>query len=114
MDTKEEYGKYYEFDKYNLDCFVEIKTRRIRHNQYHSLMFGENKLKKAEDLKKNNPSLRIFFIWVCTDGTFYWEHGKSDYTLEVSGRTDRGCDERNMCCHIDTADLKELCEPFSF
>ena len=27
-------GKYYEFDKYNEDVFIEMKTRRINHNQY--------------------------------------------------------------------------------
>ena len=113
-DTREEYGKYYEFDKYNDDCFIEIKTRRIRHNQYYSLMFGENKSIKAEELKRNNPELRIFFIWVCTDGTYYWEHGSTEHTVEFSGRTDRGCDERNACCHIKTSDLKELTESIDF
>ena len=32
-----EMGKYYEFDKYNEEYFIEIKSRRIRHNQYESL-----------------------------------------------------------------------------
>lgn len=113
-DTREEYGEYYEFDKYNDDCFIEIKTRRIRHDQYYSLMFGENKSIKAEELKRNNPDLRIFFIWVCTDGTYYWEHGSTEHTVELSGRTDRGCDERNACCHIKTSDLKELTKSIDF
>ena len=30
-----EMGKYYEFDKYNEDYFIEVKTRRIKHNQFH-------------------------------------------------------------------------------
>ena len=33
-------GEFYEFDKYNENVFIEMKTRRIKHNQYGSLMFG--------------------------------------------------------------------------
>ena len=42
----EEYGKHFEFDKYNDKCFLEIKSRRIPHNKYMSLMFGFNKYEK--------------------------------------------------------------------
>lgn len=34
-----EMGEFYEFDKYNDSFFIEMKTRRIRHNQYDTLFF---------------------------------------------------------------------------
>ena len=51
-------GEYYEFDKYNEDCYIEIKGRRIYHNQYPSLMFGYNKYLKGEELLQDNPDLK--------------------------------------------------------
>jgi hypothetical protein len=63
-----EMGEYYEFDKYNDNYFIEMKTRRIKHNQYCSLFFGENKLKKGDEILKKCPHLRIFYLWKCNDG----------------------------------------------
>lgn len=66
MNTKDnrEMGNYFEFDKYNDDYFIEMKTRRIKHNQYESLFFGVNKLDKGDELLKENPNLRIFYLWL--------------------------------------------------
>ena len=102
------YGDYFEFDKYNDNCFIELKTRRIRHNQYHSLFFGKNKYLKGKKLLEQDPSLRIFYVWRCLDGCYYWEHDSSDYTEEISGRRDRGTIEENLCIHINQKNLKKL------
>tara|TARA_R110001592_G_scaffold82881_2_gene245372 strand:+ start:5154 stop:5591 length:438 start_codon:yes stop_codon:yes gene_type:complete len=112
-DENEEMGKYYEFDKYNDKLYLELKTRRINHNQYSSLMFGKNKLIKGRELKEANPSLRIFFLWRCLDGVYYWELDSSEHTIQFSGRTDRGRDERADLVHIKTEDIKPL-SSFSF
>ena len=61
-----EMGKFYEFDKYNEDYFIEIKTRRIPHDKYPTLFFGENKLIKGDEILKKCPNLRIFYLWRCT------------------------------------------------
>ncbi len=103
-----EYGKYYEFDKYNDKCFIELKTRRINHNQYHSLFFGKNKFLKGEELKASMPGIHIFYLWRCLDGVYYWEHGSSEYTEEISGRRDRGRIEENTCIHISQDNLTKL------
>ena len=105
-----EYGKYYEFDKFNDNCYIEIKTRNIKHNQYNSLMFGLNKLEKGRELKKLDPSLRIIYIWRCYDGIYYWEQDTSPYKIQFSGRTDRGKDERSNLVHIATENIKNLCD----
>ena len=98
-------GMYYAFDKYNDKCFIEIKTRRINHNQYPTLMFGLNKYEKGCELIKKNPSLRIFYMWKCYDGLYYWEHDESLHEIKFSGRVDRGIDERNNLIHIKQANI---------
>jgi len=103
-----EMGKYYEFDKYNEDYFIEVKTRRIKHDQYPSLFFGNNKYQKGEELLKKSPHLRIFYLWKCNDGIYGWEHKSSDYTIEKRGRCDRGKDEFNDCVDIKQKNIKPL------
>ena len=103
-----EMGKYYEFDKYNEDYFIEVKTRRIKHNQYPSLYFGNNKLIKGDELLKKNPNLRIFYLWRCNDGIYGWEHKSSEYTIEKRGRCDRGKDEFDDCVDIKQKYIKPL------
>lgn len=104
----DKYGKHFEFDKYNDKCFIELKTRRIKHNQYPTLMFGSNKYNKAQELLRGNPELRIFYVWKCLDGCYYWEHDSSEYTERISGRRDRGRIEENNCIHISTEYLTKL------
>ena len=103
-----EMGKYYEFDKYNEDYFIEVKTIRIKHNQYPSLFFGNNKLIKGDELLKKNPNLRIFYLWRCNDGIYGWEHKSSEYTIEKRGRCDRGKDEFDDCVDIKQKYIKPL------
>lgn len=105
-----EMGKYYEFDKYNDNYFIEIKTRRIRHNTHCSLFFGKNKLVKGDKLLNENPNLRIFYLWQCSDGVYGWEHRSTEFNIEDRGRTDRGKDEINKCVDIETRHLKPLTE----
>ena len=102
----ESMGKYFEYDKYNDDCFIEIKTRRLNHDKWPTLMFGHNKFLKGEELKKENPKLRIFYVFKCIDTICYWEHDTTDYKVLWSGRSDRGVYEYADCVHIKTADLK--------
>ena len=103
-----EMGKYYEFDKYNEDYFIEIKTRRIRHDQYKSLFFGENKLIKGDQILKRQPNIRIFYLWRCNDGIFGWEHRSSEFNICKRGRYDRGCEEFDDCVDILQKNIKPL------
>ena len=103
-----EMGKYYEFDKYNEEYFIEIKSRRIKHNQYESLFFGKNKLIKGDELLKKAPHLRIFYLWKCNDGIFGWEHRSSDFEIMKRGRCDRGKDEYDDCIDIKQKNIKPL------
>tara|TARA_R100000734_G_C3305403_1_gene95925 strand:- start:217 stop:651 length:435 start_codon:yes stop_codon:yes gene_type:complete len=103
-----EMGEYYEYDKYNEEYFIEIKSRRIRHNQYESLFFGKNKLLKGDELLKKSPHLRIFYLWKCNDGIYGWEHRSTDFDICKRGRCDRGKDEYNDCVDIKTKNIKPL------
>ena len=103
-----EMGKFYEFDKYNEDYFIEVKTRRIKHDQYQSLFFGNNKLMKGDEILKKNPNLRIFYLWRCNDMIVGWEHKSSEYTIEKRGRCDRGKDEFDDCVDIKQKNIKPL------
>jgi len=104
----EKYGKYFEFDKYNDNYFIEMKTRRIKHNQYESLFFGVNKLDKGDELLKENPNLRIFYLWRCNDGVYGWEHNSTEYEIKKRGRTDRGKNEIDFCVDIKQKFIKPL------
>ena len=103
-----EMGNFYEFDKYNEDYFIEVKTRRINHNKYQSLFFGKNKFIKGEELLKKSPHLRIFYLWRCNDGIYGWEHKSTDYTIEKRGRWDRGKQEIDDCVDIKQKNIKPL------
>tara|TARA_R100000951_G_scaffold97173_2_gene86766 strand:- start:819 stop:1259 length:441 start_codon:yes stop_codon:yes gene_type:complete len=103
-----EMGKYYEFDKYNEDYFIEIKSRRINHDDYPSLFFGKNKLIKGDEILKKCPLLRIFYLWKCNDGIYGWEHKSTEYTIEKRGRCDRGKNEFTDCVDIKQKNIKPL------
>lgn len=103
-----EMGKFYEFDKYNEEYFIEIKSRRIPHDKYPTLFFGENKLIKGDEILKKCPHLRVFYLWRCTDGIYGWEHRSSEYTICKRGRNDRGIDEFDDCVDIKQEFIKPL------
>jgi len=103
-----EMGEFYEFDKYNDNYFIEMKTRRIKHNQYESLFFGDNKLDKGDELLKKCPHLRIFYLWKCLDCCVGWEHRSSEFEICNRGRWDRGRREIDLCVDIKLKHIKPL------
>jgi len=100
--------KSYEFDKYNDDFMIEIKSRRINHDAYNTLFFGYNKFKKADDILKKCPLMRIFYIWNCNDKIVGWEHRSSDFEIRKRGRYDRGKQEIDICVDIKQKYIKPL------
>jgi hypothetical protein len=96
------------FDKYNDNYFLEMKTRKINHNQYDTLFFGENKFIEGKRLLKQNPNLRIFYLWKCYDGIYGWEHGSSEFRVCKRGRWDRGKKEIDDCIDVKLKYIKTL------
>ena len=70
--------------------FVELKTRRIRHNQYPTAIIGRNKVQFC-----NDPNKEYYFVFCYTDGLYYIKYEKDLFdSFEVSDYT-RG--ERTDC-----------------
>lgn len=110
LNTKDnkKFGRYFEFDKYSDNYFIEMKTRRIPHNKYDSLFFGVNKLDKGDEILKENPNLRIFYLWRCEDGIYGWEHRSTDFEICNRGRRDRGRREVDLCVDVKQKFIKPL------
>jgi hypothetical protein len=106
--TREKYGSNYEFDFYNDNYFIEMKSRRCKYGDFPTLFFGENKLIKGDELLRENPNLKIFYTWNCRDAIYFWEHKSSPYSTRMSGRNDRGRDEYDICVHVQNKYIKKL------
>ena len=48
----------FDYSVYNDKYYIELKSRRINHNQYNSLYFGKNRFDKGNQLLKDNPKTR--------------------------------------------------------
>jgi hypothetical protein len=61
---------YSSFDFHNSDrtVFAELKTRRIRHNQYPTTIISADKIAHIEDGKD------YYFIWAYVDGLYYLKY----------------------------------------
>mgnify|MGYP006160766375 CR=1 FL=1 len=99
--------KYHAFDFINDKYVIEVKTRRIRHNQYKTQIFGENKLRAgAKYLQEGKQPI---FVFNCTDGVFCWYQSKDDIVqTAMGGRSDRGKQERHSQAHIAVSHLTLL------
>ncbi len=98
--------KYATFDYYNDNTFIELKTRRIKHNQYKSLMFGYNKFVKGLDHIREGKD--VYFFFNCLDGVYYWkltDDSKKNITIGTGGRWDRGRDETQKLVFVGTHNL---------
>ena len=100
--------KYNPFDFENKDYIIELKSRRINHNKYNTLMFNYSKLEKLEAWGNNNPNKIAIFVFNCDDGIFYWEYDSTQFTIGKGGRCDRGCNEYSTMAYIDIKYLQQL------
>jgi len=96
------------FDFSSDKSVVELKTRRIRHNQFGDIMIGANKLQKASCENRD-----VFFVWNCVDGVFYWKYNQADIDngyveYREGGTTRRGEDESCLCGFVNTSILLPL------
>jgi hypothetical protein len=103
--------KYNNFDFCNDKYFIEVKSRRIKHNRYDTLFFDEIKLKKAKEIIKKG--YEIFFVFNCTDGIWCWEFKddkmyENEYFISLGGRWDRGKEEISRMVNVKTEYLELL------
>ena len=96
---------YHPYDYTDGVTFVELKTRRINHNQYDTLMLSYSKVKYAMD----RPNCKFFFVWNCLDGVYYHEfkHNKN-YKTGTGGTIKRGTDETAKCVFIPINEINSM------
>jgi len=81
-------NRFASFDYHNHDKtkFAELKTRRIRHNQYPTTLISADKIAHIEDGKE------YYFIWSYTDGLYYLKYDKEvwkNFECKMYRRFDR-------------------------
>jgi hypothetical protein len=54
--------------------YVELKTRRIKHNAYPTALIGWNKVQFCSD-----PTKDYYFVYRYTDGLFYIKYSKEEF-----------------------------------
>jgi hypothetical protein len=87
--TLEHNGTYavMDFSNPTKTVYVELKTRRIRHNQYPTALIGKNKIDFCNDASKS-----YYFVYSYVDGLFAIKYNKALFdTFETSAykRNDR-------------------------
>lgn len=89
-----ETNRYDIFDYISEDnnIYIELKTRTCKSDTYPDLMMGNNKIKFADELLKDDKL--IYFVFKFTDGLYYLQYDSvDDYTMRGGGRKDRGVNE---------------------
>jgi hypothetical protein len=89
--------------------YVELKSRRIRHNDYPTTIIGANKAAIAEA----NPSRTYWFCWNYEDGLYGIQYTKEKFASYDCRMYQRGArpDTKNapqMCYFIPVGDLVKL------
>ena len=90
--------------------FIELKSRRINHNQYDTAIIGTNKIKKCL-----NKDTNYYFCWLYLDGLYYIKYDKEvfknfvvDDNYKIGFRKDVGKAEISSVTHIPYKLLTKL------
>jgi len=96
---------YHPYDFQDGNNYIELKTRRCKHDRYPDTMIGYNKLKYAQD----RPTCNFKFLFKFDDGLYYhdYDHTKT-YCIRQGGRWDRGKQEIKPYCYIPVKELKKI------
>jgi len=94
----------FDFDGDNI--VLELKSRRIKHDRYDTLFFGKNKFDKGVMYQKEG--VRVYYVFNCLDGIYYWEQKDDECFHKKGGRFDRGRPEVQMLTNVPIEHLKKL------
>ena len=103
--------KYHPFDFENDKYIIEVKSRRINHNKYKTLMFNYTKLEKLELMDTEKVAI---FVFNCDDGIYCWEYDSTEFFIGRGGRCDRGCNEYHQMAYVGIDKLFTLDEMPTF
>jgi len=84
---------------------IELKSRRVKYNQYLTTIVGLNKI---EQFKKSNK--KCYFIFNFIDGLYYIEYSSNfdKYLIKNEYIIRDGIKEYKKNCHIPINDLKKI------
>jgi hypothetical protein len=105
-------NRYATFDFFNdpKTIYVELKSRRIKHDKYETALIGLNKVNWCKD-----PNINYYFVWLYNDGIYYLKYDKElfrtfriekDYLIKM--RFDVGRFETSSVVHIPTNLLNKI------
>ena len=91
------------------NIFVELKSRRIRHDQYDTAIIGANKVESA----KKNPQNTYWFCYLYEDGLYGIKYdaekfAKYDCRAYSRGSREDKNDRPQMCYFIPTSHLSPV------
>jgi hypothetical protein len=100
-----------EFSKFDLrdsnkKVIVEVKNRNNEYSKYPTTMIGENKYVKADYYY--NKEYKVLFVFIFTDGSYYYEYCGEDIKAKIGGRRDRGIKEYKNYIYIPIEKLKKI------
>jgi len=85
---------------------VEVKKRNNEYNKYPTTMIGENKYIRANHYYKKD--YKVLFVFIFTDGTYYYNYSGEDIKQKIGGRRDRGIKEYKNYIYIPIEKLKKI------
>lgn len=107
---------YINDDKEDIIGLIELKTRRIKFNDYPSLMMGYNKIIEGRRRCKEEGIKFVVYVWGFDDKYkgkkfYYWIETLdilgNQYYIEMTGNRQRGDNDKKMCM-IYTKYLKPI------
>tara|TARA_R110002020_G_scaffold12642_13_gene46269 strand:+ start:19140 stop:19604 length:465 start_codon:yes stop_codon:yes gene_type:complete len=109
-DEFKKLDKYDSFDycanKDGTNCFVEIKSRRIKYGDYEETIVPASKIAKGlEIIGKGN---KVYVVISFTDGIYYLNLANATVKFGYNARTDRGALELNHYAFIPLAQFKRV------
>jgi hypothetical protein len=75
----------FDFVGKNNTIYVELKSRRITHNQYPTSLIGKNKIEFC-----NDPLKKYYFVFSYIDGMYYIEYDKKVFSKFECSKYKRG------------------------
>jgi hypothetical protein len=85
---------------------VEVKKRNNNYSKYPTTMIGENKYIRAYHYYKKD--YKVLFVFIFTDGTYYYNYSGEDIKPKIGGRRDRGIKEYKNYIYIPIEKLKKI------